>query len=154
MEDLRIEYSEKKHQSKKKKRFLFIIGIIMIIADLGLLVYQFTSTFNLSLLIPTIANILIGFVFILQAIEHRILYPKKYIHISSNYIEFKLGRFYKTKKLDWISVEYISSKKNSLNFYSGAQITSLKMFHFPSSDEKRIRSRITVIAENQTKEIN
>jgi hypothetical protein len=154
MENLRLEYSENKFLSRRKKRLSFSIGVIALVFGLLVLIFPLSSSFSLSMLISAIANIFLGTFFILQALEHKLLYPIKYIDISSNCIEYKLGRFYNTNKIEWDSIERISKKKNSLNFYSGNKIISLKMMHFPSSDEKRIKSKISIIAENKGKVMN
>jgi hypothetical protein len=154
MENLRLEYSENKFLSRRKKRLSFSVGVIAIGFGLFVLIFQFPSSISLRMLISAIANILLGIFFILQALEHKLLYPIKYIDISSDCIEYKLGRFYNTHRIEWDSIERISKKKNTLNFYSGNKIISLKMMHFPSSDEKRIKSKISLIAESKGKVMN
>ena len=149
MENLRLEYSEKIILSRRKKRLSFSIGVIALVFGLLVLIFPLSSSFSFRILISSIANIFLGTFFILQALEHKLLYPIKYIDISSNSINYKLGRFYNRKIIEWDSIERISKKKNSLNFYSGNKTISLKMIHFPSSDEKRIKSKISIIAKSK-----
>ena len=148
MNGLLLDYSKKKPLSKKRKRGLLITGVILIGADLILLVYALISSqTKFSLILPPAANMLIGTLLILEAFEHKILRPTKYIHITSECIEFKLGRIYSLYRIEWSSVDRIEIKANSVHIYSGENHTKMKMMHFPSSDEKRIKGTIKAIAE-------
>ena len=81
------------------------------------------------------------------SILNGILYPKKYINISTRAIEFKLGGFYREQRIEWDAINQISEGKNSISLHSGDRVIRINMLHFPLSDEKRIKSTINSIAE-------
>jgi len=105
MNELNIDYTRKGRQSPKIKRILMII----------------TRGFAGALLIPAILNFLLGINFILQSVEHKILFPKKYFHISD--------------------------KGKTVHIYSGEQVTKKNRLHFPSADEMRIKASIKAFSE-------
>lgn len=149
MEELKLNYSKKgKHSPGMKKLFLFA-GLVMIGLSIGILAMVFSSDISRVLLIPAIANILVGLHFILTSMEHKILFPKKYIHITDEAIEFKLGGFFKEQRIEWDSISRILDKGKSFHIYSGDKVIKINMLHFPSSDEKRIRERLNHISEQK-----
>ena len=147
MNELKLDYTRKGKQSSKIKRILMIAGILMIVLSLATLLLVITQGFTGALLIPAIANLGLGIHFILQSVEHKILFPKKYFHISDKVIAFKLGGFYKEKCIQWDAITRISDKGKSVHLYSGEQVTKINMLHFPSADEMRIKASIKAFAE-------
>ncbi len=147
MNELKLDYSKKGKQSLQLKRLLVIAGLVMIGFSLATLAMVIFNDLKPILIVPAIANLWLGIHFILQSIEHKILYPKKYINISNEVIEFKLGGFYKEQRIEWASISRVSEQRKSLVIYSGARAIKINMLHFPSLDEKRIRSTINTIAE-------
>ena len=147
MNELHLDYTKKGRLSSKRKRLLRISGIALMITSLVTLIIEITHKITLSLVIPTVANAFLGAVFILQSIEHRFLYPKKYINISTRAIEFKPGGFYREQRIEWDAINQISEGKNAIFLHSGDRVIRINMLHFPISDEKRIRSTISNIAK-------
>jgi cytochrome c biogenesis protein CcdA len=147
MSDLNLNYTETKRDSPLKRRFFLIFGIIAFFIGLGTLIYGIVSFENLSLLIASIPNMVLGLMFFLMAIEHKVLYPEKYLKISPEGINYKLGMFYKQKNLKWEEVQEISIKKGSVELKSEVSKYKLKMIHFPSSDEKRLKATFLEIAK-------
>ncbi len=147
MNELKLDYSRKGKHSLKTKRLLIIAGLIMIGLSLATLAMVIFNDLKPILIVPAIANLWLGIHFILQSIEHKILYPKKYINISNEAIEFKLGGFYKEQRIEWASISRVSEQRKSILIYSGDRVIKINMLHFPSLDEKRIRTAINTIAE-------
>lgn len=147
MNELKLEYSKKGKQSSKIKRFLLIAGFIMIGLSLATLAMVIFNDLKPVLIVPAIANLWLGIHFILQSIEHKILYPKKYINISNEAIEFKLGGFYREQRIEWASISRVSEQRKSLVIYSGARVIKINMLHFPAADEMQIKASIKAIAE-------
>lgn len=144
---LKLDYSKKGKQSKKTKRFLLIAGIIMITLSLLTMGLVVSEGFSLALLIAAAANTLVGLNFILQSREHKLLFPKKYFHISNETIEYKLGGFFRAQRIEWSSISRVSDEGKTVHIYSGDQVIKINMLHFPSSDEKRIKATLKAIAE-------
>lgn len=149
MNDLRLDYTKKGKHSSKTKRLLLISGVGLIILSLVTLIILITSDISLSLIIPASANILMGTIFIFQSIEHKILYPKKFIYISAETIEFKLGGFFREKRIEWSSIDRVSTEGKTVHIHSGEHVTKINMFHFTLMDEKRIKAAINAIAEEK-----
>lgn len=147
MNDLKLDYSKKGKLDPKAKRFLLIAGAVMMVLSLATMVMVISQGFKVILLVAAIANTLVGVGFILQSLEHKIMFPEKYIHISNETIEFKLGGWFKEQKIEWDSISKVSDEGKSVHIYSGDQIIKINMLHFPTSDEKRIKSSIKAIAE-------
>lgn len=149
MSDLHLNYTDFAPISKKRKRLLVALGIILIVSSVLLFIYQLSRELNLSLVIPAVANALLAILVFLQAVEHKILFPEKYIRIGGDSIEYKLGRLFRLKRLDWDSVEKVEMKKNSIQLKTGADRIRISMLHFPASDEIKIRSTIKIWASNK-----
>jgi len=149
MTELKLDYTKQSRHSSSMKRLLLLAGIVMIGLSIGILVMVISSGISRALIIPALANILVGLHFILQSTGHKMLYPKKYIHISSEVIEFKLGGFFKEQSIRWESVSRVSDEGKSIHIYSGDQVTKINMLHFPLSDEKRIKASIIAIADEK-----
>lgn len=126
-----------------------LAGVVMIGLSLATLLMVITQGFTWTLLIPTIANTWLGLHFILSSLEHKILFPKKYFHISEKAIEFKLGGFYKEQSIQWDSIRRISDEGKTVHIYTGDGLVKINMLHFPSLDEKRIKESLKVIAEEK-----
>lgn len=146
MNELKLDYTRKGKYSLQSKRLLMIGGIIMITLSLATLVLVFVNDFQALLLVPAIANTLVAMHFILSSLEHKILFPKKYFHISEKAIEFKLGGFYKEQSIQWDSINRISDEGKSVHIYAGDGVVKINMLHFPSLDEKRIKESLKVFA--------
>lgn len=147
MNDLKLNYSKKGKLAPQAKRLLLIAGIVLISLSLATMVIIIYQGFKAILLVAAIANTLVGVGFILQSFEHKILFPKKYIHISSATIEFKLGGWFKEQKIAWDSISRVSDEGKSVHIHTGDRVIKINMLHFPSSDEKQIKSTINAIAE-------
>jgi hypothetical protein len=147
MSDLKLDYSKKGKLAPEAKRLLLIAGVVLICLSLATMVMLISHDFKVILLVAAIANTMVGVGFILQSLEHRIMVPRKYINISSETIEFKLGGWFREQKISWDSISRVSDEGKSVHIYSGDQIIKINMLHFPSSDVKRIKSAINAIAE-------
>lgn len=147
MNELKLDYSKKGNLDPKAKRVLLIAGAVMMVLSLATMVMVITQGFKAILLVAAIANTLVGVGFILQSLEHKIMVPEKYIHISNESIGFKQGGWYKAQKIAWDSISGISDEGKSVHIQTGGQLIKINMLHFPSSDEKRIKSAIKAIAE-------
>ncbi|MCP4313019.1 MAG: hypothetical protein GY790_17300 [Bacteroidetes bacterium] len=147
MNDLKLDYSKKGGNSPQLKRLLLIAGVVLIGLSLATMVMVISQNLKIILLVAAIANAGVGVGFLLQSQEHKIMYPKKYIHISTESIEFKLGGWYKEQKIGWDSISRFSDEGKSIHIHSGDRVYKINMLHFPSSDEKRIRAAIKAIAE-------
>ena len=147
MNELKLDYSKKGKLDPQAKRFLLIAGVIMILLSLATGVLVISQGFKVSLLLAAIANTIVGVGFILQSLEHKIMFPRKYIHISNEIIEFKQGGWFKEHKIKWDSMSKVSDEGKSVHIYLGDQLIKINMLHFPSSDEKRIKSAIKAISE-------
>jgi len=147
MNDLKLDYSKKGKLDTQAKRLLLIAGILMIGLSLATMAMVITHGFKAILLVAAIANTLVGVGFILQSQEHKIFFPKKYIHISNESIEFKLGGWYKEQRIAWDSISGISDEGKSVHIQAGQRLIKINMLHFPSSDEKRIKAAINATAE-------
>ena len=146
MNTLKLDYSNSKTFSKGRKRLLIIIGIILIGSSAILITTLFTIGFKFSFLITTIGNILIGTFAILEALQHKLVFPEKYMRINSSDIEYKLTRFKPLRKIEWESINKVRIKKSSIIFNVGNNNLKLSMLHFPSSDELKLKSVIKEIA--------
>ncbi|MDX2430121.1 MAG: hypothetical protein QNK35_04255, partial [Bacteroides sp.] len=82
MNELKLDYTKKGKYSLKTKRLLMIGGVAMITLSLATLVLVVVNDFKALLIVPAIANTLVGVHFILSSLEHKLLFPKKYFHIS------------------------------------------------------------------------
>ncbi len=131
-----------------------MLGIILIVSSILLFIYQLSKELNLSLVMPAVANALLALVVFLQAAEHPMLYPEKYIRINGHTIEYKLGRLFNLKKLDWDSIRKVEMKKNAIHLHTTTGLIRLNMLHFPASDEIKIRSAIKALAFNQGKDVS
>jgi len=149
MNELKLDYSKKGKNPPQIKRLLLLAGIIMIALSLATLIMVISQGLKPLLLYAALANTIVGIGFILQAAEHKILFQKKYIHISSECIAFKLGGWYKEHQIEWNNITGISDQRNSLIIHCDDQVTRINMLHFPSSDEKRIRSTIHDMAKGK-----
>jgi len=145
--ELKLDYSKKGKLDSQAKRLLLIAGIVLITISLATMVMVIYQGFKAILLVAAIANTLVGVGFILQSLEHKIMVPKKYIHISSETIEFKLGGWLKEQKIGWDSISRVSDEGKSVHIHTGDRVIKINMLHFPSSDEKRIKSAINAIAK-------
>ena len=150
MNELTFDYSKTNQLSVRRRRLLLIFGILFFGGSLLLLIFDIINQTNLSFFIVAVANMLVGISFILQSTEHRLLYPKKYIQIGPKGLQFKLGALHKEISLDWDQVKGIRSTRKSLSFVlEKDQPVTLRMIHFPSSDEKRIRATIHTISKSK-----
>lgn len=147
MNELKLDYSKKGKLDPKAQRVLLIAGAVMMVLSLATMAMVITQGFKAILLVAAIANTLVGVGFILQSLEHKIMVPEKYIHISNESIEFKQGGWYKAQKIDWDSIGGISDEGKSVHIQTAEQLVKINMLHFPSSDEKRIKAAIKAIAE-------
>lgn len=149
MNELKLDYTKKGRYSLKSKRLLMIGGVAMITLSLATLALVVVNDFKALLIVPAIANTLVGVHFILSSVEHKLLFPKKYFHISEKAIEFKLGGFYKEQSIGWDSINRISDEGKSVHIYTSDGLVKINMLHFPSLDEKRIRSTIKALVEEK-----
>ena len=147
MNELQIDYTNKEKLSTKRKRTMIIAGSIFIGLSLILLITSFFEEFRISILLSSICNIALGTIFLLQGMEHKILHPKKYIRISADGIEYKLGRSYSYVNISWDSLQSIEINTKSIRFTEKEKTTSLKMIHFPSKDEKKIKILLSTIGQ-------
>jgi hypothetical protein len=60
-----------------------------------------------------------------------------------------LGGWFKEQNIPWDSISQVTDEGKSIHIYSGDRVFKINMLHFPSSDEKRIRSTIKTIAETK-----
>jgi hypothetical protein len=149
MTELKLDYTKQNRHSSSMKRLLLLAGIVMIGLSIAILVMVISSGISRVLIIPALANTMVGVYFILQSTGHKMLYPKKYIHISSEVIEYKLGGFFKEQSIRWDSVSRVSDEGKSIHIHSANQLSKINMLHFPLSDEKRIKASIIAIAEEK-----
>jgi len=149
MNDLKLNYSKKGKLDPKAKRVLLIAGAVMMVLSVATMIMVISQSFKAILLVAAIANTLVGVGFILQSFEHKIMVPEKYIHISNESIAFKQGGWYKAQKITWDSISGISDKGKSIHIQTAERLVKINMLHFPSSDEKRIKSAINAIAETK-----
>lgn len=147
MNDLKLDYTKKSRHTPQIKRLLLISGMVMIGLSLAILVMVLTSEISLALIIPALANTLVGIHFILQSAGHKLVYPRKYFQIDSEAIKFKLGGFLPEKQIKWDSITRISDEGKFIHIYSGDQVTKISMLHFPSIDEKRIKEHLKIVLE-------
>jgi len=147
MNTLKLDYSNSKTFSKGRKRFLIILGIILIAGSVILITTLFSIGFKFSFLITIIANILIGTFAILEALQHKLVFPEKYMRINSSDIEYKLTGFKPIRKIEWESIKKVRIKKGSIIFNLGNSNMKLSMLNFPSSDELKLKSVIMEIAD-------
>ena len=145
MKELKLDYSNRGKNTSKTKRLLMIAGFAMITLSLVTMVMVISQGFKIILLVAAIANTLVGVTFILQSVEHKIIYPKKFIHITTDSIEFKLGGWYKEQRIDWSTVRQITDKGKSVSVQCDDQVVRINMLHFPSSDEKQIKATLQAI---------
>lgn len=124
-------------------------GVAMITLSLATLVLVIVNDFKTLLIVPAIANTLVGIHFILSSVEHKILFPKKYFHISEKTIDFKQGGFYKEQSIQWDSISRISDEGKSVHIYTADGVVKINMLHFPSIDEKRIKESLKGFAEEK-----
>jgi hypothetical protein len=147
MNELKLDYTKKGRNSSQIKRLLLLAGVVLIGLSLATMLMVISRDFKKVLMVAAIANTLVGITFILQSLEHKIMYPRKFIHISSETIEFKLGGWFKEQSIPWDSISQVSDEGKSIHIYSGDRVFKINMLHFPASDEKRIRSTIKDLAE-------
>ena len=152
MNDLKLDYSNKGKLSPQVKRLALIAGIVLLVLSLATIVMIISEGFKVILLVGAIANTLVSVGFILRSRDHKIIFPKKYIHISNESIEFKLGAWFKEQKITWDSITKVSDEGKSIHIHTSDRVIKMNMLHFPSSDEKRIKSTLNAIAE--AKELN
>ena len=147
MKELNLDYTKKGRNSSQIKQLLLLAGVVLLGLSLATMVMVISRNFTRVLMVAAIANTLVGITFILQSIEHKIIYPRKLIHISGETIAFKLGGWFKEQSIGWDSISRVSDEGKSIHLHSGDRVIKINMLHFPSSDEKRIRSTIKSIAE-------
>lgn len=147
MKELNLDYTRKGKLTPQLKKLLLFAGILMMGFGLATAVIVVYKGFSIGILIGAIANTFLGITFILQSAEHKILFPKKYIRITTEAIQFKLGGWYNEQNITWDSVTKVSDEGKSVHLYTGDNIIKINMLHFPSSDEKRIKSTLKAIAE-------
>jgi len=149
MSDLKLDYSKKGKLDPQGKRLLIIAGVVMCCLSLATMVMVISQGFKAILLVAAIANTLVGVGFILQSVEHKILFPEKFIHVSNESIKFKLGGWYKEQDIHWSSINKVSEESKSVILFTGEKQIKINMLHFPSSDEKRIKAAIKATAETK-----
>ena len=147
MNELKLDYTKKGRNSSQIKRLLLLAGVVLIGFSLATMFMVISRDFTKVLMVAAIANTLVGITFILQSLEHKIIYPRKFIHISDEAIAFKLGGWFKEQSIPWDSISKVSDEGKSIHIYSGDRVFKINMLHFPASDEKRIRSTIKDLAE-------
>lgn len=147
MNDLKLDYSKKGKLAPQTKRLALIAGIVLLVLSIATMVMVISQGFNVMLLIGAIANTLVSIGFILRSRDHKIIFQEKYIHISNESIEFKLGGWFKEYNIAWDSIHQISDKGKSVHIHTGDRVIKINMLHFPSSDEIKIKSAIKNIAE-------
>lgn len=109
MNDLKLDYSKKGRNSSQIKRLLLFAGMGLIGLSLATIVMVISRDFTKVLMVAAIANTLVGITFILQSLEHKIIYPRKFIHISGETIAFKLGGWFKEQSISWNSISHASN---------------------------------------------
>lgn len=149
MSNLKLDYSKKGKLTPEAKRLLLIAGVVLIGLSLTTLILVISQGFKAILLVAAIANTLVGVGFILQSVEHKVFFPKKYIHISNESIEYKLGGWYREQKISWDSITKVSDEGKSIHLLTREGLMKINMLHFPSSDEKQIKAAIKATAENK-----
>jgi hypothetical protein len=147
MNELKLDYTKKGRNSSQIKRLLLLAGVVLIGLSLATMFMVISRDFTKVLMVAAIANALVGITFILQSLEHKIIYPRKFIHVSDETIAFKLGGWFKEQSIPWDSISQVSDEGKSIHIYSGERVSKINMLHFPASDEKRIRSTIKDLAE-------
>ena len=148
MKELLIDYSTLPRMGKSGKIGLISLGSLLIVYNLVLfLIDLFKNELTPASVIGNILLVILGVLLILQAVGTPWLIPKKFMHITADFIEFKLGRFRKSVRLEWKAVEKVTRKKNALYLHAGEKVTKIPMILFPSSDENKIRATIKSIAE-------
>lgn len=149
MNELKLDYTKKSRHTAKMKKLLLFAGLVLISLSIAILVMVSISDISRILIIPALANILVGIHFILQSMGHKIVYPEKYFVINDKSIEFKLGGFFKPKKIKWDSITRISEEGKFIHIVSGDQQSKISMLHFPSSDEKKIKESLRTFADSK-----
>ena len=146
MNTLKLDYSNSKTISKGRKRILIILGIILIASGTILIIPLFSIGFKFSFLLSIIVSIYVGTYAILEALQHKLVFPEKYMRINSSNIEYKLAGIKPLRKIEWESIKKVRIKKSSIIFNVGNNNMKLSMLHFPSSDELKLKSVIKEIA--------
>jgi hypothetical protein len=147
MNELKLDYTKKGRNSSQIKRLLLLAGVVLIGLSLATMLMVISRDFTKVLMVAAIANALVGITFILQSLEHKIIYPRKFIHVSDETIAFKLGGWFKEQSIPWDSISQVSDEGKSIQIYSGDRVIKINMLHFPASDEKRIKESIKAFAE-------
>jgi hypothetical protein len=147
MNELKLDYTKKGRNSSQIKRLLLLAGVVLIGLSLATMFMVISRDFTKVLMVAAIANALVGITFILQSLEHKIIYPRKFIHVSDETIAFKLGGWFKEQSIPWDSISQVSDEGKSIQIYSGDRVIKINMLHFPASDEKRIKESIKAFAE-------
>ena len=149
MNTLELNYTNSARISQRRKRWLIVFGSILIAGSVTLLISLLTAGFRFSLLFTALANMLIGTAAILEAFQHKLLFPKKYLHINSSHMEYKLTGLKPIRIIEWASVEGVRISKNAITFSTANNRIRLSMLHFPSSDELKLKSAIKAIADTK-----
>jgi hypothetical protein len=147
MNELKLDYTKKGRNSSQIKRLFLLAGVVLIGLSLATMFMVISRNFIKVLMVAAIANTLVGITFILYSLEHKIMYPRKFIYISDETITFKLGGWFKEQKINWDSISQVSDESKSIHIFTSDRTIKINMLHFPSSDEKRIRSTIKALAE-------
>ena len=122
-------------------------GVSLVVLSLLTMWLIISGGLSRALIFAAAANTLVGVTFILTSMEHKILFPKKFLHITDEAIEFKLGGFFRERRIEWDSVTRISDEGKTVHIYSGDKVIKINMLHFPSSDEKQIKASLSAFAE-------
>lgn len=154
MDELFFDYHHFGKVSTRRKQLFRGFGVLCTGVGIYLVIAELNNEGSFSLLISGILNLLLGILFFAQSFDIKLLYPKKFIRVNDELFAFNLWTFRKPVKIPWNSVIAIHKKISHVIFLlDDTQQIRFKTKYLPSSDVKRVLSRIENIARQKKIEL-